>query len=86
MQPTNADYFATHEQALKPAARMTSGEEALLLRASNKMSLHKVTADHDASEAEECFVDVVTAFAANAEAAELVQPTNRSFHHPAKDS
>lgn len=50
------------------------------------MTLHKVTANHDASEGEECFVNVVAAFAADAEAAELVQPTDRSFHHPAIDT
>jgi len=56
------------------------------VRASNRMSLHKVAADHDTSEVKECFVDVVTAFAADAEAAELVQPTDGSFYDPATDS
>jgi hypothetical protein len=50
------------------------------------MTLQKVTADHDASEVEKCFVNVVAAFAADAEAAELVEPTDRSFHNPAKNS
>lgn len=40
------------------------------------MSLHEVGANQDAAEFEECFVNVIATFASDAEAAELMQPTD----------
>jgi len=50
------------------------------------MTLQEVGANHDAAEFEECVVDVIATFAADAEAAELMQPADRSFDDPTKDA
>ena len=43
-------------------------------------------ADPDTTQCEECLVDVGAAFPSDAQTTELVQPTQRTLHHPAVDS
>ena len=50
------------------------------------MTIEEVTADHNAAEFEEGLVNVIPSFATDSESAELMQPADGAFDHPAKDS
>lgn len=50
------------------------------------MTLEVITADDDAAQREQGVVDVVSSFAADAEATHLMQPTDGSFHDPAMNT
>jgi len=50
------------------------------------MTLQVIAADDDAAQRQQGVVDVVSAFAAHAEATHLVQPTEGSFHDPAMNA
>ncbi len=50
------------------------------------MKSGEVSADDDAAEGQEGFMDVVSSFESHAESAELMKPTHGSFHHPAIDA
>src|SRR5262249_55985755 len=75
------------EREVSAALQRAEFNLAMRLRASNKMNLREeVTADHNAAEREECLVDVVAPFEARAQAAHLMQPTDRAFDDPARCS
>ena len=50
------------------------------------MTLQVISADDDAAQRQQGVVDVVSPFAADAEATHLMQPTNGSFHNPAMNA
>ena len=47
-----------------------------------KLLIQVVETDDCASDCHECSMDVIAAFVANSETAELMEPSDRSFHHP----